>query len=149
MTSSSSTTAVDLARVLGPLRRALLRATREAGDLPDLSEAQVEVLRLLIASGPMSSAAVAAELGLARPTISNLLKAMRAAGLVERAPTAEDLRSAPVTCSDHSVGLLARYDDVSARVVNEALAQLEPSERRFLHEAVGPLEALTSALGHR
>src|ERR1044072_3048564 len=38
-------TATDLGRLIGPLRRAVLLRTRRAEDLPDLPEAQIELLR--------------------------------------------------------------------------------------------------------
>lgn len=43
----ADTAAAELSRLLGPLRRAVLRTTRSAEDLPDLPEAQIELLRVL------------------------------------------------------------------------------------------------------
>jgi DNA-binding MarR family transcriptional regulator len=141
--ATSHPPAYALAQVLGPLRRALLRATQDAGDLPYLPEAQIEVLRLLIETGPISSARTAARLGLARPTVSNLLKTMTSAGLIDRTAAAEDLRSTLVSASDAARGLLARYDDVSARVVAAALGQLDTTAQERLRQATGPLRELT------
>jgi len=141
------TQAHALAQALGPLRRALLRAAQEAGDLPNLPESQIELLRLLVETGPISSARVAARLGLARPTVSNLLKTMTTAGLIDRTAAAEDLRSTLVSASKTARGLLARYDDVSSRVIAEALAQLDATAREQLRQATPSLRALTEIIG--
>ena len=140
------TQAHALSQALGPLRRALLRSAQEAGDLPNLPEAQIELLRLLVETGPISSARVAARLGLARPTVSNLLKTMTAAGLIDRTAAAEDLRSTLVSASNSARLLLARYDNVSSRVVAEALAQLDATAREHLHRATPSLVALTEII---
>lgn len=140
--TTTTVTAIALARAIGPLRRALLKATRDAGDLPNLPEAQIEVLRLLVESGPVSSAGIALRLGLARPTVSNLLKAMTTSGLISRSVSAEDLRSTSVGASDLARGLLDRYDDVSARVIAEALVRLDATEQEHLHHAAQPLRVL-------
>ncbi|MGW7521149.1 MarR family transcriptional regulator, partial [Streptomyces sp. NPDC054796] len=77
--------AAGLGGLLGPLRRAVLRATRNSEGLPDLPEAQIELLRTLsTAPEGLSPGAVAARLRVARSTVSNLVRVMSAAGLVER-----------------------------------------------------------------
>lgn len=77
----------QLSALLGPLRRAVLRRTRAAEDLPDLPEAQIELLRLLVATGGVAPSRAAAELNVAQSTISTLLRTMTADDLVERLPT--------------------------------------------------------------
>lgn len=86
-------TAADLGRLLGPLRRALLRSTRATEDLPDLPEAQIEVLRVLAAEGPLGTSAVAERLRISPSTVSNLVRSMMAAGLVQRRRSESDLRA--------------------------------------------------------
>lgn len=144
-TCDLNTAAVELARIAGPLRRALTKATQSAGDLPDIPEAQIEVLRLLVERGPLSSADIAERLRLARPTVSNLLKAMSQAELVNRLAT-QDLRSTLLDASPRARRLLSQYDETSARVIAEALGTLTPDEQRRLFDAASPLRALTHAL---
>jgi DNA-binding MarR family transcriptional regulator len=143
---SKTTQAMELARALGPLRRVLLKATRSEGDLPDIPDAQIEVLRLLVAAGPLSSATIAERLGLARSTVSNVLKTMTGSGLLEREPATEDLRSTLVSASAHAHDLLTRYDRISAVVVAEALGMLSQASQQTLVDAVQPLRELTVAL---
>jgi len=139
-------TAIVLAQQLGPARRALLRAAEAAGGLPALPEAQIEVLRLLVASGPLSSAAIAARLRLARSTVSNLVKPMSAEGLIEREIAEGDLRVALLAASERARELLRRYDEASATVVRAALASLEPVDRAALAAAARAIGALATAL---
>ncbi|MCZ9343501.1 hypothetical protein NGM37_37680, partial [Streptomyces sp. TRM76130] len=62
--------ASGLGGLLGPLRRAVLRSTRNAEGLPDLPEAQIELLRAL-ATAPdgLSPGAAAARLRIAPSTV--------------------------------------------------------------------------------
>lgn len=131
-----------LAAVISPLRRALLSATRAAAHLPELSEAQIDVLRTLprgIAKGP---AEIAAQLRLGRPTVSNLLGAMESEGLIERTPDPSDGRRVVVTASPRALDLFERFDSASSRLVVEASAQLDTVERTALSAALPALERL-------
>ena len=56
-------------------------------------ESQVQILRKLVASGELSSARLAEELRLARPTVSNSLRGLVADGLVQRERSTADGRS--------------------------------------------------------
>src|ERR1044072_2972035 len=78
----SMDTATEFGRLLGPLRRAVLR-TRHTAGLPELPEAQSELLRVL-AEGDATPREVAPRLRVAPSTVSNLVRTMSAAGLVER-----------------------------------------------------------------
>ena len=137
---------VRLFRILGPLRRAQLQATRAAGELPDIPEAHVEVLRLLAAEGPLTSGELALRLRMARSTISNLVKTMMAQGLLETMPVPDDLRSVSIGVSAFASQQLRRYDDVGADVLAAVLRQLEPDERAALTGATPVLEKVTALL---
>ncbi|MEZ0163748.1 MarR family winged helix-turn-helix transcriptional regulator [Kineococcus sp. LSe6-4] len=147
MTSPTSTAplARRLGPLLGPLRRAVLRRSRDLAGLPDLPEAQVELLRALAETGPHSPSGLADRLRLARPTVSNLLRAMTATGLVVRTPGAG--RAVAVTPTDHARTLLRRYDAASSRTLERALARLDPADRAALVTALPALERLLAALG--
>jgi DNA-binding MarR family transcriptional regulator len=123
-----TSSAREFAQLLGPLRRAVLRSTRQAADLPDLSEPQIEVLRLL-QSGPMAPTQLATALQMASSTLSNLLKAMTDAGLIERARYSDDQRRVSVAISRHARSLLATYDHTSLSRIESFLAQLTDEER--------------------
>jgi DNA-binding MarR family transcriptional regulator len=129
----------ELSSLLGPLRRAVLRRTRAAEGLPDLPEAQIELLRLLVARGGLPPSRAAAELNVAQSTISNLLRAMTAEKLVDRLPTPGDGRGAMLVASARARVLLDRYDRASAAMLREALAGLPSADRRAVEYAVPAL----------
>lgn len=141
--------AIELGRQLGPLRRSLLRATREAGDLPDLPDSHVEVMRALADKPSMSPGVLAAHLNLARSTVSNLIKAMVDAGLVERSISSNDLRGANLTASPKALRLLTEYDAVSSQVLSDALDELTEDSRRALSAAIPTLTDITEILSRR
>ena len=135
----------DVARLSGlisPLRRGLLRATRNAEHLPDLPDAQVEVLRALPADTARSPAEIAEELSLSRTTVSNLLRTMEAAGLITREADPLDGRRVEVRASARAIGLLRRFDDASAALLAESVDALSPAERAALSAALPALERL-------
>ncbi len=139
-------TATDLGRLIGPLRRAVLLRTRRAEDLPDLPEAQIELLRVLAEAGPLAPRDVASRLRVASSTVSNLVRTMTATGLVERRPSATDLRTVTLVASPHALDLLDRYDRVSTEELRRALTALTPDSRRAIEEALPALRELRGAL---
>ncbi|MBY4126832.1 MarR family transcriptional regulator [Rhodococcus fascians] len=142
-------TAIELGRQLGPLRRALLRATREAAQLPDIPDSHIEVMRALVGEPSMSPGSLAAHLNLARSTVSNLIKAMVDAELVERSVSPDDMRAATLTASPRAIRLLAEYDAISSQVLSDALDELTPDSLRALSAASPILAELTSILTRR
>ncbi|MGW2860174.1 MarR family winged helix-turn-helix transcriptional regulator [Streptomyces sp. NPDC001205] len=150
MDSSSADTghvALELGRLLGPLRRAVLRATRNAEGLPDLPEAQIELLRTLSAAPDgLAPREAAARLRVAPSTVSNLVRTMTAAGLVERVSHPHDLRTVTLTASDMARELLARYDSASTAALAEASAELPAEDRATLAAAMPALDRLLLAV---
>ncbi|MEV5508256.1 MarR family winged helix-turn-helix transcriptional regulator [Streptomyces orinoci] len=139
-------TASELSRLLGPLRRAVLRATRSAEGLPDLPEAQIELLRALAADGPLSPQAAARRIGVATSTVSNLVKSMKAAGLVNREPAPGDQRAAVLTASPAALELLDRYDRTSSAALAHAIGELPANDRDTLTASLPVLARLLTAL---
>ena len=111
--------AAALSRTLGPLRRAVLRATRLAEDLPDLPETHIEVLRTVADTPGLGPPAIAEHLRLARPTVSNLMKTMQRAHLIELTRDVDDARRVHVTATATALELLRRYDGNVADVSRE------------------------------
>jgi len=132
---------------LGPFRRRLLNASRRAADLPDLPDAQVEVLRRLEAIGWATPTALGRSLGLARSTVSNLVLAMERDGLVDRRLAKGDGRSTEVGLTDHARGLLGTFDRSIESVIAGALRHLTAAERRDIARALPALAALHAAVG--
>ncbi|MFK0240129.1 MarR family winged helix-turn-helix transcriptional regulator [Microbacterium sp. NPDC090281] len=138
--------AARLAAVISPLRRALLAATRAEAGLPELSEAQIDVLRTLPAGASRGPAEIAAQLRLSRPTVSNLLSSMEADGLVERGPDPSDGRRVVVRASDRALDLFDRFDAVNSALVERVSRELDDADRAALDAALPALERLCAAL---
>ena len=146
MAASTPAPAADLARLLGPLRRRVLRRSQERAGLPDLTEAQVEVLRALTADGRLGLRELARRLRLARPTVSNLLRTLTAAGLVARTPGTGDQRRVEVSATGTARDLLDRYDAASTATLTDALDRMDAADRAALPGAVAVLERLLATL---
>jgi DNA-binding MarR family transcriptional regulator len=138
--------ATRLAAVISPLRRALLAAARDRENLPDIADAQIEVMRALPRGTVASPSGLAQTLGLGRSTISNLLASMERAGLVTRRARTDDRRQVDVAASDEALGYFDRFDRASAAIVADAAASLSPEDRVALEAAIPALERLRDAL---
>ncbi|MEV5943258.1 MarR family transcriptional regulator [Streptomyces sp. NPDC051994] len=138
-------TATEFGQLLGPLRRAVLR-TRRSDDLPDLPEAQIELLRALCGTGPLTPREASARLRVAPSTVSNLVRTMTASGLIERTPSSTDLRTVHLAASPRAVDLLDRYDRVSTRALQGALDQLTAQSREAIDRALPALAELLATL---
>ncbi|MFD5863611.1 MarR family winged helix-turn-helix transcriptional regulator [Agromyces sp. NPDC127015] len=137
--------AQELARlgsIVSPLRRGLLKAARTAAHLPDLPDAHIEVLRALPRGVMRSPGELATELGLSRPTVSNLLKAMESAGLVTREVPETDRRRVEVRASTRALSLFDRFDGASEAILVASLARLDDADRAALAVALPALERL-------
>ena len=133
---------------IGPFRRALLRTSRAVADLPDVPDAQVEVMRALSDSTTTPSA-LARRLGLARSTVSNLVSAMESAGLVERRLAPGDGRRTELRLTPLAEERLTAYDEASTTVLVEALGRLSSEDRDALAAALPALERLHREIAHR
>ncbi|WP_260855718.1 MarR family winged helix-turn-helix transcriptional regulator [Curtobacterium sp. 9128] len=150
---SDSTTDPDLPMVarrlsaeIGPFRRALLGTARRSVALPDIPDAQIEVLRRLDEDGWSSPTALGRALGLARSTVSNLVAAMERDGLVERRLAVGDGRSTEVGLTDLARRRLAEYDVSAEHVLVAALVALPQEDQRALAAALPVLERLRAQL---
>lgn len=134
--------AARLAAVISPLRRTLLTVTRARADLPDIPDAQVEILRALPRGTVTSPGELASALGLRKSSVSNLLASMERSGLISRRPSPEDRRGVQVLASASALGHFESFDATSTSVITEAASRLEPEEQAVLAAAVPVLEKL-------
>ena len=148
MTSQEATEldAARLASVISPLRRTLLAAARAAEHLPEIPDAQIEIIRALPRGTVASPGELAERLRLSRSTVSNLLTAMQANGLVERRPRPDSLRHVDVLATAKALDLFDRFDLASGNLVARAVATLPEGDRAALAAAVPALERLRDAL---
>lgn len=135
-----------LAAVISPLRRALLAAARAREGLPDIPDAQVEVVRALPHGTVASPSGLADALGLRRSSVSNLLASMERAGLVARRPRSDDRRQVDVVASAKALGYFERFDRASEAIVADAAASLSAEDLTALEQAVPALERLRDVL---
>ncbi|MGO1545096.1 MAG: MarR family winged helix-turn-helix transcriptional regulator [Gulosibacter sp.] len=136
-----------LAAIISPLRRALLSAARRREGLPDLSEAQIEVVRALPNGTVSSPGELAKTLSMERSTISNLLRVMERDGLIVRRQSAQDRRGVEVLASAQALDIFARFDAASSAILEESATQLSTQEVGALDAAIPALEKLHEILG--
>lgn len=129
-----------------PLRRALVRLARTDVRLPELPDAQVELLRALPQGVVRPPGELASELGLSRPAVSNLLKSLEADGMITRHVAEANRRYVDVRASSRAIRRLARFDRASAKRLREAAGELTPGEREALVAALPALEHLRDAV---
>ncbi|MEU1971307.1 MarR family transcriptional regulator [Microbacterium sp. NPDC019599] len=138
--------AARLAAVISPLRRTLLSATRASAHLPDIPDAQIEIVRALPRGVTRTPGELAELLGLGRSTVSNLLTLMEERGLVQRRAVPGDRRRVDVTATAKALGLFERFDAASAALVAGGAQRLDAGERAVLTAALPVLERLRDAL---
>ena len=126
--------------------RATVAATRATQGLPALPEAQVAVLRTLRSSPSMTPAELAQRLGLARPTVSNLLRDLEAAGHVTRARSEVDGRSVILTITEQARDVQDAFHRGRGEVVRSAWATLAEADRTTLAAAAPALRRLADLL---
>ncbi len=131
---------------IGPFRRTLLNASRRDGELPELPDAQIEVLRRLDDGGWTTPTALGRSLGLARSTVSNLVTTMERGGLVQRRLAVGDGRSTEIALTDLAAERLRVYDASAERVLVAALERLEPGGVAALRAALPVLGELRTAV---
>ncbi|MFD9502812.1 MarR family winged helix-turn-helix transcriptional regulator [Streptomyces sp. NPDC060035] len=135
-----------LAAVISPLRRTLLAAARRAERLPEIPDAQIEIIRALPRGTAMTPGELAERLDLSRSTVSNLLRAMDSAGLVTRNPRTDDRRQVQVSVSAKALDLFERFDHAGAALVADAAATLPAADHQALAAALPALERLRDAI---
>ncbi|MDV7988572.1 MULTISPECIES: MarR family winged helix-turn-helix transcriptional regulator [unclassified Rhodococcus (in: high G+C Gram-positive bacteria)] len=148
--SNSTPGLADIARRLseeiGPFRRVLLNTSRSRAGLKALPDAQIEILRRLFPDKWEGPTALGRQLGLARPTISNLVRTMESDGLVARRPDDSDARSMRVGLTDLAREQLRVYDNAAEGLLVEVLGDLTPAQQRTLRDAVPLLGRIRAEL---
>ncbi|GAJ86299.1 putative MarR family transcriptional regulator [Nocardia brasiliensis NBRC 14402] len=139
-------TADRLDRILGPLRRVLGRYIRRTGEVTDVSESQVELLRALPEHGTIGPRLVAERMRVAPSTVSNLVKGLAQAGLVERVSNPDDFRAVGLSLTPASREILDRYNQLGSTALARALQQLSAREQQALQRALPVLEKLVAVL---
>ena len=130
----------DLASRLHSSAIRLLRLLRREDDESGLSAPRLSALSVLVFSGPLSLADLAAAEQVRPPTMSRIVDALVRLGLVTRDTVPEDRRSVRIAPTEEGRRLLHAGRERRLRVLAERLGPLADSERRALARGVEILE---------
>jgi DNA-binding MarR family transcriptional regulator len=141
--------AKDLTPTLYALGRALrFRGVEEAG-LPPLPPAELEVLRCVLDSPGIGTAAAARELGVHISNVSTTVRVLVAQGLIRREPDPRDRRAVRLHPTMDALHGMAKIEAAWAELFAEHLSTLSTDERAALASAAPALRSLTAALRTR
>jgi len=135
-----------LADGIARLRRALRRGARVADPENPLAVAQLELLSAL-AENPGCRPGYLAQLLHMRPnTVTTIVNALVAQGMVSRAGAGDDRRAIELTATHAGHDAVRAWQATNASVLHAALATLTAQQRRALAAAVPALDSLARAV---
>jgi DNA-binding MarR family transcriptional regulator len=130
----------DLADGLHSAAIHLLRRLRREDDASGLPAPQLSALSVIVFGGPITLGALATAEQVRPPTISKLVAALEASGLVERETDAGDRRIVRVNATARGAKLLQEGRQRRVASLAEALAGLTAADRAKLAQALPILE---------
>ncbi len=131
---------LDVADRLHSLAIHLLRRVRKGDEQFGLSAPRLSALSVVVFRGPITVSELANAEGVTAPTMTRLVQALEAGGLVERAPDPTDGRVAVLRATKHGKSLLDAGRKKRITALANLLDDLEPSEFRTLRTAVDLVE---------
>jgi len=135
-----------LAEGIARLRRALRRGARLASPANSLAVAQLELLSA-VAEHPGARPGQLAGLLHMRPnTVTTIVNALAAQGMISRAAHQQDRRAIELTITDAGQQAVHAWQATNAAVLHLALSTLPAPQRRTLAAAVPALDALAEAI---
>lgn len=120
----------------------LLRWLRREDDGSGLGAPQLSALSVIVGVGPITLGVLAAAEQVRAPTITRLVQALEAEGLVTRAADPADARVTRVTATAKGRRLLAAGRARRVAALERRIAALTSDERRVLARAAGIMEEL-------
>lgn len=138
----------DLADRLHSAAIHLLRRLRREDDASGLGAPQLSALSVIVFAGPITLGALARAEQVRPPTITKLVAALEAQGLVERSADLADRRVVHVSATARGARLL--HDGRKRRVaaLRASLASLSKRDRALLAGAIPLLEQVTGQSAH-
>ena len=118
---------------------ALLRSMRQVDEAHGLAGPRASALSVLVFRGPQSLGELAAAEGVKPPTMSRLVKAMQALGLVDSGAAAHDQRAIRIAASAKGRRLMLRGREKRLAAIRELLRDASAEERKALETVVGLL----------
>jgi len=131
-----------LAEGIARLRRALRRGARVADPANTLAVAQLEVLSALAENPCARPGNLARALNMRPNTLTTIVNALAAMGMVSRSVAADDKRAVELAVTDAGMQAVHAWQATNAAVLHLAPA----GQRRALAAAVPALEALAAAI---
>jgi len=138
--------ATQLMDVVGRLRRATRRVLRRDWPHRPLTEAELELLRLVASHRGCRVGDAAEVLGLAQNTVSTLVGRLVDRGLLERRVDARDPRAASLVMTPGAARRMGAWRRRRRLVVGRALAELDAADREAIRAAEPALARLVQAL---
>ncbi|HEX8191580.1 MAG TPA: MarR family transcriptional regulator [Allosphingosinicella sp.] len=121
----------------------LLRLARRQDDAAGLSAPRLSALSVVVFAGPLSLNALAAEEQVRAPTMTRIVDALVAAGLVTRDTDPADRRMVRIAATEEGRAVLEEGRRRRVAAIADRLSGLAESERRALERGVDLLERLT------
>jgi DNA-binding MarR family transcriptional regulator len=135
-----------LADTIARLRRALRRAARAADPANTLAVAQFELLASVVDNPGIRPTPLAKLLNLRPNTITTLVNALVARGMIRRSAADDDGRAVTLAVTDAGHRAVHAWQATNNAVLNLALSTLTASQRAALAKAVPALAALAVAV---
>jgi DNA-binding MarR family transcriptional regulator len=123
----------------------LRRVTRVDSASMGISSARASALSVLVFGGPRSLGELAEAERVKAPTMSNLVAAMEAEGLVQREPHATDGRAVLLRATPKGRRILERGRERRLDLLESLLAEASPREIAVVREAASIVERALSA----
>ncbi|MCV2394350.1 MarR family transcriptional regulator [Actinotalea sp. M2MS4P-6] len=138
--------ASEFAEVLGYLWQEATLATRSKGGLPVLPPSQALALRLVIATEGLTPTALAAEMRLSRPMVSEVLRKLEEQGLVERRRSRLDGRSVVLSATDRGHYVRESFRSGISAAMSEAFESLSARDIQRIMRSMPALDQLQKHL---
>jgi DNA-binding MarR family transcriptional regulator len=132
----------QLADVVARLRRAMRRAARAANPGHQLSVAQMELLACLAEHPGARPGQLARHLRLAPNSVTTLVNALVAQGVVARTSGGPDRRTVALRLTPAGTATLQRWQATNAAILNSALAAVPTGRQHALRAALPALDQL-------
>jgi DNA-binding MarR family transcriptional regulator len=138
--------AEGLADGIARLRRALRRGARVADPVNTLAVAQLELLGALAEHPGARPGQLARQLNMRPNTVTTIVNALTALGMVAREAAADDRRAVELSVTAAGREAVLSWQATNAAVLNLALSTLPANQQRALAAAVPALDALALAI---
>jgi DNA-binding MarR family transcriptional regulator len=135
-----------LAEGIARLRRALRRGARAADPGNTLAVAQLELLAAVAEQPGVRPGQLARRLHMRPNTVTTIVNALSAAGMLRRVTAEDDRRAVELTVTETGRQAMLAWQATNAAVLNLALSTLPAKQRRALAAAAPALDALATAV---